>query len=157
MLYCLNNFGQSAVSAGREGDKNTNSGVVAGTMQLLANSSYGYQIMDRSRHTVTRYLSDENTHGAIKNKIFRCHGYINDQLYEVKLVKSENGHKELIFIGFSVLQYAKLRMLVELSYNFFDNYCDVTKFEELEMKTHSLHPTNNEKRLEFYATWRLDR
>ena len=36
---------QSAVDARREGDENPNSGVVAETMKLLANSSYGYQIM----------------------------------------------------------------------------------------------------------------
>ena len=47
----------------RKGDQNPNSKVAA-TMKLLDNSSYGYQIMDRSRHTVTKYLSDEKTHAA---------------------------------------------------------------------------------------------
>ena len=56
---------QSAVVARREEDENPNSSVVAETMKLLANSSYGYQIMDRSRHNVTKNLSDEKTHGAI--------------------------------------------------------------------------------------------
>ena len=51
--------GQSAVDARRQGDENPNSSVVAETMKLLANSSYGYQIMDRSRHTVRKYLTDE--------------------------------------------------------------------------------------------------
>ena len=50
---CFNSFVQSAVNARRQGDENPNSSVVAETMKLLANSSYGYQIMDRSRHTVT--------------------------------------------------------------------------------------------------------
>ena len=65
-VKCSNKFVQSAVNARRERDENPNSSVVAETMKLLANSSYGYQIMDRSRHTVTKYLSDEKTHGAIK-------------------------------------------------------------------------------------------
>ena len=56
---CFNSFVQSAVDARRQGDENPNSSVVAETMTLLANSSYGYQIMDRSRHTLTKYLSDE--------------------------------------------------------------------------------------------------
>ena len=43
-LKCFNNFVQFAVNARREGDKNPNSSVVAETMKLLANSSYGYQI-----------------------------------------------------------------------------------------------------------------
>ena len=61
---CFNNFVQSAVDARRQGDKNPNSSVVSETMKLLANNSYGYQIMDRSRHTVTKYLNDEKTHSA---------------------------------------------------------------------------------------------
>ena len=69
-------------------------------MKLLANSSYGYQIMGRSRPTVTKYLSDEKTHGAIDNKVFKRLGSINDQLYEVELVKSEIEHKEPIIVGF---------------------------------------------------------
>ena len=51
----FNSFVQSAVDARRQGDKNPNSSAVAETMKLLANSSYVYQIMDRSRHTVTKY------------------------------------------------------------------------------------------------------
>ena len=47
-------FGQSAVNARREGYENPNSSVVVETMKLLANSSYGYQIMDRNLYTVTK-------------------------------------------------------------------------------------------------------
>ena len=68
---CFNNFVQSAVDAGRQGDENPNSSVVAEAMKLLANSSYGYQIMDRSRHTVTKYLTDGKTHSAIISKMFK--------------------------------------------------------------------------------------
>ena len=79
-VKCFNKFVQSAVDARREGDENPNSSVVAETMKLLANSSYGYQIMDRSRHTVTKYLGDEKTHGAINTKFFKCLDHVNDQL-----------------------------------------------------------------------------
>ena len=50
---CFNGFVQSVVDARREGDENPDSSVVAETMKLLGNSSYGYQIMDRSRYTET--------------------------------------------------------------------------------------------------------
>ena len=56
---CFNSFVQAAVDARRKGDESPNSSVVAVTMKLLANSSYGYQIMDRSRHTITKYLTEE--------------------------------------------------------------------------------------------------
>ena len=41
-------------------------------------------------------------------------------------------------MGFFILQYAKLRML-ELYYNFFEIFCDKSKYEELEMDTDSLY------------------
>ena len=56
---CFNSFVQSAVDARRQGDENPNSSVVAETMKLLANSSYGYQIIETSRQTVTKYLTDK--------------------------------------------------------------------------------------------------
>ena len=44
------------MEARREGDKNTSSSVVAETMKLIGNSSYGYQFMDRSKHSKTQYV-----------------------------------------------------------------------------------------------------
>ena len=126
-VKCFNIFVQSAVDARREGDENPNSSVVTETMKLLANSSYGYQILDRSRHTVTKYLSDEKTHGAINTKFFKRLDHINDQLYGVELAKAEIEHIDPIIVGFFILQYAKLRML-ELYCNFFARFCDVNKF-----------------------------
>ena len=116
-------------------------------MKLLVNSSYGYQIMDRSRHTVTKYLSDEKTHSANISKLFKRFNHITDQLYELELVKSEIEHREPIIVGFFILQYAKLRIL-ELYYNFFKKLCDTDKYEELEMDTDSLYLALSEENLE---------
>ena len=86
--------------------------------------------MDRSRHTVTKILSDGKTYGAINTKFFKRLDHINDQLYEVELAKAEIERREPIIVGFFILKYAKLRKL-ELYYNFFERFCDVNKFEEL--------------------------
>ena len=144
---CFNNFVQSAVDARRQGDENPNSSVVAETMKLLANSSYGYQIMDRSQHTVTKYLTDEKTHSAINSKMFKRLNHITDQLYVVELVKPEIEHREPINVGFFILQYAKQRML-ELYYNFFKKFCDTDKYEELEMDTDSPYLALSKEKLE---------
>ena len=144
---CFNNYVQSAVDARRQGDENPNSSVVAETMKLLTNSSYGYQIMDRSRHTVKKYLTDEKTHGAIYCKLFKKLDHVNNSLYEVELAKAQIEHKEPIIVRFFSLQNAKLRML-ELYYNFFTRFCDVNNFEELEMDTDSLYLALAEKELE---------
>ena len=144
---CFNNFVQSAVDARRHGLENPNSNVVSETMKLLANSFYGYQVMDCSRNTVTKYLSDEKAHSAFNSKMFKRLNSITDQLYEVGLDKSEIEHIEPIIVGFFILQYANLRMW-ELHYNFFKNFCNTGKYEELDMDTDSLYLALSEENLE---------
>ena len=56
-------------------------------------------------------MSDEKTHGAIKTKFFKPLDHINDQLYEVELVKAEIEQREPIIVGFFIPQYAKFRMM----------------------------------------------
>ena len=75
---CFNSFVQSAVNARRQRDENPNSSVVAEKMKFLANSSYGYQIMDRSRGTVTQYSNDEKTHSAFISKPFKRLNFVSD-------------------------------------------------------------------------------
>ena len=144
---CFSSFVQSAVNAQRHGDENPYSNVVAETRKFIANSSYPYQIMDRSRHTVTKYLNDEKTHSAISNKLFKRLNFITDQLYEVELFKSELEPREPIVIVIFILQYAKLRML-ELYNNFFKKFCDSENYELLEMDINSLYLALSEENIE---------
>ena len=67
----FNIFIQSVVDATRASDKNSSSGVVGETMKLLGKSSNGYQIMDRSKHTMTKHLAEEKTHKTITNNSSR--------------------------------------------------------------------------------------
>ena len=133
---CFNSFVQAAVDTRGKGDENSNSSILAETIKLVANSSYGYQIMGRSRHTETKYLSDIKTHEAIYSKLFIKLDHVNNPFFEVELAKAHIKHKEPIIVGFYKLKYAKLRML-ELYYNFFTRFCDVNKIEKLEMNTDS--------------------
>ena len=107
-------------------------------MKLLANSSYGYQIMDWSQHTVTKYLTDEKTYAAINSKLFEKLDHVNSSLYEVELAKAQIDYKEPIIIGFFIFQYAKLRRL-KLYHNFFTRFCELNNFEALEMVKDSLY------------------
>ena len=92
------NFVQSVIDARREGDENPLSGVVAETTKLLGNSSYRYQITDRSRHTITKYPNDEKTHKAINEPLFKRLNRVENDLYEVKLLKSTIKHREPIIV-----------------------------------------------------------
>ena len=143
----IDNFVQAAVNARRQRDKNPNWSVVAEIMKLLANSSYECHIMERSRHIVTKYLTDEKNGNAINSKMFKRLNHITDQLYEVDLVKSESEHRESIIVGFFILPYAKLTTL-EFYYKFFKKFCDTDKYEELEMDTDSLYLALSEEKLE---------
>ena len=93
-MKCFNNFAQTAVNARRQGDENPNSNVVAEITELFANSSYGYQIMDRSRSPVTTYMNDKKTHAVINSKIFGSLWHISDQLYDVQVAKSLKSNKK---------------------------------------------------------------
>ena len=135
------------MDARRQGDENPNSSVVAETMKPRVNSSYGYQIKDRSQHNVAKYLSDGKTHAASNSKLFKRLDHMNNSLYEVERAKAKIEYKEPIIVGFFILQYAKLQRL-ELYYNFFTRFCDVNKFEELEMDADSLYLALAEEELE---------
>ena len=111
---CFNSFVQSAADAKRQGDQNRNSSVVAETMKFLANSSYGYQIMDRSRHTVTRYLTDKKTHAAIYSKLFKKLDHVNNSLYDVELAKAQIEHKEPIIVHSSIRKVANVAAVLQL-------------------------------------------
>ena len=57
----FNSFVQSVVDARSAGDENPLSDVEAESMKMLGNSSYGCQIMDRSKHTMKIFIADEKT------------------------------------------------------------------------------------------------
>ena len=118
---CFNIFVQSVVDARSGEDENPLTGVVAETMKLLGNSSYGYQIMDRSRHTITKYLNDEKTHKAINERLFKRLNTVQKKLYESELLKSTIEHKEPLIAKFFIRQRAKPRML-ELYCIFLTNF-----------------------------------
>ena len=49
---------------------------------VLGNSSYGYQIMDSSGHTIKKYLSLGKTHKAIKKPLFKTLKTVKKDVYE---------------------------------------------------------------------------
>ena len=83
----------------------------------------------------------------MNSKLFKKLDHVNNSLYEVELAKAQIEHKEPIIVGFFILQYAKLRLL-KLYYNLFNNFCNVNKFEEMEMDTDWLYLALAEKELE---------
>ena len=73
--------------------------------------------------------------------------HVNNLLYEVEIAEAQIELKEPKFVGFFILQYAKLRM-PELYYNFFTKFGDVNNFTGLGIDTDSLNLALAEKELE---------
>ena len=107
-VNCVSNSVQSAVNARRQGDQNYNSSVVAETLRLPANSSYGYQIIDHSRHSVKTNMNDKKTQAGINKKTFQDVWTYQRSSSQGIVAKSEIEHKESIIVGFFILQFAKL-------------------------------------------------
>ena len=95
----FNNFVQSVLDARRSSDKNPDSIVAAATMNMLVISSLGYQIMDRSRHTKTMHLNNEQTLKANIEKMFKRLKNVSEEIYEVQLVNCRIEHRESVIIG----------------------------------------------------------
>ena len=76
----------------------------------------------------------------ICGKIFKCLNNVSKELYEFELAKSKIEHREPIIVGYFKLQRSRLRStILELYNKFFDRFCDMDKFEELEMDTDSFY------------------
>ena len=97
----INSLVQAAVDARTKSNENPNSSVVAETMKLVANSSSGYQIMDCSRHTVKKYLSDQKTHAAVNRKQFKKIHHVNNSIYEIEIAKAHIEHKKPVIVSSS--------------------------------------------------------
>ena len=69
-------------------------------MKMLTNSYYSYQIMDRSRCTMIKYLNDKNTNAAINSKLFKEQNHVNNALFDVEISKAEIESKETIIVVF---------------------------------------------------------
>ena len=145
--HCFQSFVQNVVDARHEGDRNKDSTDVAETMKLIGNSSYGYQIMDRSRHTNTKYVKGPQVNKFINNKFFKSLNELPQEIFEVELNKTRINHKEPIIVGLFILQYAKLTML-QLKYNFFSSFCDPNEYELIEMDTDSLYMALSEEKFD---------
>ena len=81
------------------------------------------------------------------DNLFKKLDHLNKSSNDIELVKAQIEHKEQTLVGFFFLQCAKLGTL-ELYYNFFTRFCDVNKFEELEMDTDSLYLALAEEEVE---------
>ena len=135
---CFKPFGDAVSDARRAGDADPSKAIIADTMKLVGNSSYGKTITNKERHRQVKFCDDDEVPNLINSPFFRELNPINDDTYEVESSKKKIKLDLPLQVGFFVYQYAKLRML-QFYYDFLDKYMHRSDFEYCEMDTDSAY------------------
>ena len=135
---CFKPFGDAVSNARRAGDADPSKAIIADTMKLVGNSSYGKTITNKERHRQVKFCDDDEVPNLINSPFFRELNPIDDDTYEVQSSKKKIKLDLPLQVGFFVYQYAKLRML-QFYYDFLDKYVDRSDFEYCEMDTDSAY------------------
>ena len=117
--------------------------IIGDTYKLSSNSSYGSVLMDRTKHSNTRYMNNKiKITKIINSPTFKTLEELGHDLYEVETYKNSIAMDNPIQIVFFILQCAKLRML-EFYYDCLKKYFIDNSFEITEMDTDSIYMAIN--------------
>jgi hypothetical protein len=135
---CFAAFADEVSDARRAGDNDTTNSIVAETMKLIGNASYGKTVTNKERHRAVYYCNDVNASRKVNNANFRSLDEISDTCFEVSMSKKRIKLDLPLQIGFFVYQMAKLRML-EFYYDFMLQFVDRSDFALCETDTDSYY------------------
>ena len=83
------------------GDQNPDMAIIGDTYKLLSNSSYGSVLMDRTKHTNTRYMRNKiKITKVINSPTFKSLDNLRHDLFEVETYKNSIALDNPIQIGF---------------------------------------------------------
>jgi hypothetical protein len=84
--------------------QNPSKAIIADTMKLKGNSSYGKTITNKERHRQVKYCDDEEVPSLINSPFFRELNTIDDETYEVQSSKNKIKLDLPLQVGFFVYQ-----------------------------------------------------
>ena len=132
----FNSFMTQVAQARLDGDRDNDKALIAETMKLIGNSSYGKLITNKEKHHDIVYVNESEIGTEIMDEHFYNMTELPDGYYEVEKSKKKINLDLPIPLGVFILNYAKLRML-EFYYDFLDYYFHREDFEGLETDTDS--------------------
>ena len=144
---CFKPFVDAVSNAHRVGDADPSKAIIADTMKLVGNSSYGKTITNKERHRQVKFCDDDEVPNLINSPFFRELNPIDGNTYEVQSSKKKIKLDLPLQVGFFVYQYAKLRML-QFYYDFLDKYIARSDFEYCETDTDSAYIVISGERVE---------
>jgi hypothetical protein len=134
---CFSQFVDDVSNARRDGDVKPELEIIAETMKLLGNSSYGYTVMNKEKHVKVAFCADDKVAKHINDPFFKDLNELNGQNEIIKTKRVVQLNIPLQ-IGCAVYQLAKLRMLA-FYYDFIDKYIDRKDFQYCETDTDSAY------------------
>ena len=135
---CFKRFGNAVSDERRAGDRDPSQAIIADTMKLVGNSSYGKAITNQERHRNVEYCSEIKASQLVNELYFRRLTPINNNTYEAESCEKTIKLNFPSAIGFFVYQNAKRRML-EFYYNCIDKNLDCSDFQLCGMDTDSAY------------------
>ena len=145
---CFKSLTDRVSQARRDGDKDPSKSIIADTNKLLICSAYGGLLLNKEKHRTVEYSDSERSLRLKINEPRFCHfTELDDKFYEVEMLKTSSTLNLPNYLGFFVLNYAKLHML-QFVYDVLYRYIPREKFELLETDTDSIYA--------FYASNNLE-
>ena len=105
--------------------------------KLKGNCSYGYTVMDKSKHTKVSFSKEKNLSKHVNSPLLIKFDELNEQIFEVEKQQKKIVHDLPAQIGLAVYSYAKLRMLE--FWEFINKFLVNDLYQLMEMDTDSLY------------------
>ena len=123
-----------------DGDRDKDKALIAETMELIGNSTYGKLITNKEKHHDIVYFDESEIGAEIIDENFYGSTELFNGYYEVGKMKQKINLDLPIHLSVFIRNYAKLRML-EFYYDCVNKYLSCEDFEHSEMDTDSAYMT----------------
>ena len=145
---CFKSLTDRVSQARRDGDKDPSKAIIADTNKLLICSAYGGLLLNKEKHRAIKHIEGGKAlRLAINDPKFCRFTELDDDWFEVELLKRNATLNLPNYLGFFVLNYAKLHML-QFVYDVLYKYIPRESFELMETDTDSIYAFYAGKRLE---------
>ena len=123
----------------KEGARDKTKAMLGQLWKLTGNSAYGVTLIDKMKYNKTELVFTEEEAKKQVNKVnFKSLAPLGDDVYEVQSAHNNLRIDLPIYLGFQILQLAKLRLL-EFAYDFMYVYCKPDLFQYLHCDTDSIY------------------
>ena len=134
---CFKWFQDKVVHDRRMADLDPNWRIRGETSKTKGNCAYGRTLMDKSKHTSTRFITGSNISNHVNNPLFKHMVELQDDIFEVTKKKKTCIYDLPIQIGIAVYSYAKLNLIS--FWEFINKFLVNDLYQLMECDTDSLY------------------